>query len=47
MDEEQGAAARVASGDFTWDGAPATWARQVRERAVVLQSDWARLGLAQ
>jgi MinD-like ATPase involved in chromosome partitioning or flagellar assembly len=38
-------AARVASGEFGWDDAPDGWARQVRELAVVLQSDWARLGL--
>ena len=46
VDEDQSAAARVASGDFAWSDAPASWARQVRELAVVLQSDWARLGLA-
>ena len=46
IDEDQEAAARVAGGTFAWDEAPGTWARQVRELAVVLQSDWERLGLA-
>jgi MinD-like ATPase involved in chromosome partitioning or flagellar assembly len=45
IDEDGRAAARVAAGDFRWDDAPVTWARQVRELAVVLQSDWAALGL--
>jgi MinD-like ATPase involved in chromosome partitioning or flagellar assembly len=45
VDEDGRAAARVAAGDFTWDDAPETWARQVRELAVVLQSDWPMLGL--
>ena len=40
-------AARVAGGDFTWDDAPDGWARQIRELAVVLQSDWPALGLTQ
>jgi MinD-like ATPase involved in chromosome partitioning or flagellar assembly len=46
VDEDPSAAARVAAGDFSWDDAPGNWARQVRELAVVLQDDWARLGLA-
>jgi hypothetical protein len=45
VDEDGRAAARVAAGDFAWDDAPQTWARQVRELAVVMQSDWAALGL--
>jgi MinD-like ATPase involved in chromosome partitioning or flagellar assembly len=45
IDEDQRAAARVAGGDFSWDDAPASWARQVRELAVVLQHDWPDLGL--
>jgi MinD-like ATPase involved in chromosome partitioning or flagellar assembly len=45
VDEDGRAAARVASGDFSWDDAPETWARQVRELAVVMQSDWPALGL--
>jgi MinD-like ATPase involved in chromosome partitioning or flagellar assembly len=45
--EDQAAAARVAAGQFSWDEAPAGWARQLRELAVVLQSDWPALGLAQ
>ncbi|MBE2319677.1 AAA family ATPase [Solirubrobacter sp. CPCC 204708] len=46
IDDEPAAAARVAAGDFTWDDAPASWNRQVRELAVTLQADWDRLGLA-
>jgi MinD-like ATPase involved in chromosome partitioning or flagellar assembly len=45
VDEDGRAAARVAAGDFAWDDAPRTWARQVRELAVVLQSEWPALGL--
>jgi MinD-like ATPase involved in chromosome partitioning or flagellar assembly len=47
VEEDQRAAARVAAGTFTWDDAPETWARQVRELAVVLQSEWPSLGLTQ
>jgi MinD-like ATPase involved in chromosome partitioning or flagellar assembly len=39
------AASRVAGGDFTWEEAPDAWRRAVRELAVVLASDWPRLGL--
>ena len=46
VDEDQHGATRVASGDFSWDDAPPTWNRQIRELAVVLQADWARLGLS-
>ena len=46
VDEDQRGATRVASGDFSWDDAPASWNRQVRELAVVLQADWERLGLS-
>jgi MinD-like ATPase involved in chromosome partitioning or flagellar assembly len=46
VDEDRRAAARVASGDYEWNDAPDSWARQVRELAVVLQSDWPRLGLS-
>src|SRR4051812_17826086 len=46
VDEDQHGATRVASGDFSWDDAPASWNRQVRELAVVLQADWQRLGLS-
>jgi MinD-like ATPase involved in chromosome partitioning or flagellar assembly len=45
VDEDQRAAARVAAGDFAWDDAPGTWARQVRELAVTMQADWPALGL--
>jgi MinD-like ATPase involved in chromosome partitioning or flagellar assembly len=47
VDEDQRAAARVAAGSFAWDDAPERWARQIRELAVVLQSDWPGLGLTQ
>jgi MinD-like ATPase involved in chromosome partitioning or flagellar assembly len=47
IDEDQCAAARVAAGDFAWDDAPETWARQVRELAVVMQRQWQGLGLSQ
>jgi MinD-like ATPase involved in chromosome partitioning or flagellar assembly len=46
VDEDRRAAARVAAGDYERNDAPANWARQVRELAVVLQSDWPRLGLS-
>jgi MinD-like ATPase involved in chromosome partitioning or flagellar assembly len=39
-------AARVAAGEFAWRDADGTWARALRELAVVLTADWARLGLA-
>src|SRR3954447_20656838 len=47
IDEDQRAAARVAAGDYGWDDAPDGWARQIRELAVVMQSDWRDLGLTQ
>jgi hypothetical protein len=46
VSEDQQGATRVASGDFSWDDAPAAWDRQIRELAVVLQADWPGLGLA-
>ena len=46
IDEDQRAAARVAGGDFAWEDAPDTWARQIRELAVVMQNDWPSLGLS-
>jgi MinD-like ATPase involved in chromosome partitioning or flagellar assembly len=45
VSDDQQAAQRVASGDHGWDDAPDSWARQIRELAVVLQADWPRLGL--
>jgi MinD-like ATPase involved in chromosome partitioning or flagellar assembly len=39
-------AALVAAGEFSWRDADGAWARAVRELAVVLASDWRRLGLA-
>jgi MinD-like ATPase involved in chromosome partitioning or flagellar assembly len=47
VDEDPGAAARVAAGDFAWVDAPDSWARQIRELAVVMQSGWTGLGLTQ
>ena len=46
VDEDPRAAAHVAGGTFTWDAVPDAWARQLRALAVVLQSDWERLGIA-
>lgn len=40
------AATRLAGGNFHWRDAPASWQRAVRQLAVVLVSDWARLGLS-
>jgi MinD-like ATPase involved in chromosome partitioning or flagellar assembly len=45
IDEDQRGATRIAGGDFTWDDAPDSWKRSVRELAVVLQADWRDLGL--
>jgi MinD-like ATPase involved in chromosome partitioning or flagellar assembly len=41
------AATRLAGGSFDWRDAPAGWQLAVRQLAVVLVSDWKRLGLAQ
>jgi MinD-like ATPase involved in chromosome partitioning or flagellar assembly len=41
------AATRLAGGNFDWRDAPSTWQLAVRQLAVVLVSDWPRLGLAQ
>lgn len=40
------AASRLAVGSFTWRDAPPAWQLSVRRLAVVLVSDWSRLGLA-
>jgi hypothetical protein len=40
------AAVTVAEGSFGWRDAPGSWQRSLRELAVVLASDWPRLGLA-
>jgi MinD-like ATPase involved in chromosome partitioning or flagellar assembly len=40
------AATRLASGNFHWRDAPASWQQAVRRLAVVLAADWARLGLS-
>ena len=44
--DDVGAATRLAGGNFHWRDAPASWQRAVRELAVALVSDWARLGLS-
>jgi MinD-like ATPase involved in chromosome partitioning or flagellar assembly len=41
------AATRLAGGNFDWRDAPEDWQLAVRQLAVVLVSDWRRLGLAQ
>jgi len=44
--DDPAGAARVAAGEFTWDDAPATWRRSVRELAAVLAADWPALGVS-
>jgi hypothetical protein len=41
------AATRLAGGNFDWRDAPGSWQLAVRQLAVVLVSDWRRLGIAQ
>jgi MinD-like ATPase involved in chromosome partitioning or flagellar assembly len=45
LDEDLRSATKVASGDYSWDDAPAQWRRAIRELAVSLQSDWPSLGI--
>jgi MinD-like ATPase involved in chromosome partitioning or flagellar assembly len=40
------AASRLAAGSFDWRDSPATWQVALRQLAIVLVSDWRRLGLA-
>lgn len=40
------AASRLAAGSFDWRDGPPTWQLALRQLAVVLVSDWRRLGLA-
>ncbi len=40
------AASRLAAGSFDWRDGPATWQVALRQLAIVLVSDWRRLGLA-
>ena len=47
IEDDQRAAQRIAAGDFSWQDAPETWQRSVRELAVALEADWAALGLSQ
>lgn len=44
--DDVGAATRLAGGNFHWRDAPESWQRAVRELAVALVSEWARLGLS-
>ena len=45
LDEDLRSATKVASGDYSWDDAPAQWRRAIRELAVSLQADWPALGI--
>jgi MinD-like ATPase involved in chromosome partitioning or flagellar assembly len=44
--DDQVAASRLAAGSFDWRDGPATWQLALRQLAIVLVSDWQRLGLA-
>jgi len=44
--DEMTAAARLAGASFDWRDAPGSWQLALRQLAVVLVSDWQRLGLA-
>jgi MinD-like ATPase involved in chromosome partitioning or flagellar assembly len=44
--DDQVAASRLAAGSFDWRDGPATWQLALRQLAIVLVSDWRRLGLA-
>ncbi len=46
VEEDPDGAARVAAGEFTWNDAPDTWKRSVRELAVALSAEWTSLGVA-
>jgi len=43
---ELAAARLVAGGRFSWDNAPASWRRSLRELAAALAADWRELGIA-
>jgi MinD-like ATPase involved in chromosome partitioning or flagellar assembly len=45
LDEDPRAATKLANGDYTWDDAPLSWRRAIRELAVSLQTDWPGLGI--
>jgi MinD-like ATPase involved in chromosome partitioning or flagellar assembly len=45
LDEDNRSATRVANGDYSWEDAPATWRRSIRELAVSLQAGWPALGI--
>jgi|HubBroStandDraft_5_1064220.scaffolds.fasta_scaffold00384_13 MinD-like ATPase involved in chromosome partitioning or flagellar assembly len=44
--DDQVAASRLAAGSFDWRDGPASWQLALRQLAIVLVSDWQRLGLA-
>lgn len=44
--DDQVAASRLAAGSFDWRDGPPTWQLALRQLAIVLVSDWRRLGLA-
>jgi MinD-like ATPase involved in chromosome partitioning or flagellar assembly len=44
--DDQVAASRLAAGSFDWRDGPATWQLALRQLAIVLVTDWQRLGLA-
>lgn len=46
IEDNPDGAARVAAGEFSWNDAPDTWRRSLRELAVVLSSEWGPLGVA-
>ena len=46
LDSEPEMASRLSAGDFSWDLAPKSWQRSMRELAAVMVRDWPDLGLA-
>lgn len=46
IEDEPHAAAQVARGEFSWDDAPRSWNRSVRELAALLATDWRELAIA-
>ncbi len=46
LDADFDAASHVGAGDFSWDDAPASWQRSLREVAAVMVKDWPGLGLS-
>jgi hypothetical protein len=46
VDADPKNASALAAGDWSWDDAPDSWNRSLRELAVVMVADWPGLGLA-